>query len=193
MTNLLERKHTEKGSNYWGQSGAYWNEYSKLWDEHVPPSGKAETIVGEMIRCISRLQYDYYNNGNCNVQEVQSFYEYETCGTCNGDGEVEVHYWDEDDATHEMCDECCGSGEIQEEYDGQPQISEYYQDMIDFLHEHIEDRSKVDNLVEFLTDGGIGYSRYSFSSNEESVYVELMDEVMYCVLKMLANDENKSL
>ena len=35
MTNLLERKHTEKGSNYWNDSGVYWNEYSKLWDvEH---------------------------------------------------------------------------------------------------------------------------------------------------------------
>ena len=193
MTNLLERKYTEKGNNYWNESGAYWNEYSKLWDEHVPPSGKAETIVGEMIRCISRLQYDYYNNGNCNVQEFQSYYEYETCGTCNGDGEVEVHYLDEDEATHEMCDECCGSGEIQEEYDGHPEINEYYQDMIDFLHQHIEDTSKIDNLVEFLTDGGNSYSRYSFSSNEESVYVELMDEVMYCALKMISNNENKPL
>ena len=91
----------------------------------------------------------------------------------------------------EECDECCGNGEIQEEYDGQPSISDYYQDMIDFLHEHIDDRSKVDNLVEFLTNGSNSYSNYSFSDNEESVYVELMDEVMFCVLKMISNNQNK--
>jgi len=185
MTNLLERKHTPKGGNYWGETGIYWNEYSKLWDELVPQSGQAETIVGEMIRCISRLQYDYYNNGNCNVQEVNSYYEYETCSTCDGDGEVEDD-WDEDgNPIAEMCGECCGSGEIQEEYDGNPTINDYYQDMIDFLHEHTEDKSKIDNLVEFLTDGSNSYSNYSFTDNEESVYVELMDEVMYSVLKRI--------
>lgn len=185
MTNLLERKHTPKGGNYWGETGIYWNEYSKLWDELVPQSGQAETIVGEMIRCISRLQYDYYNNGNCNVQEVNSYYEYETCGNCDGDGEVEDD-WDEDgNPIAEMCNECCGSGEIQEEYDGNPTINDYYQDMIDFLHKHTEDKSKIDNLVEFLTDGSNSYSNYSFTDNEESVYVELMDEVMYSVLKRI--------
>tara|TARA_R110001592_G_scaffold51411_1_gene158148 strand:+ start:134 stop:715 length:582 start_codon:yes stop_codon:yes gene_type:complete len=191
MTITLERKHTPKGGNYWGETGIYWNEYSKLWDDHVPPSGKAETVVGEMIRCISRLQYDYYNNGNCNVQEYQTYYEYERCGNCDGDGEV-VYKWDEDDnPISEECDECCGSGEIQEEYDGDPTINDYYQDMIDFLHEHIDDRSKVDNLEEFLTNGSNSYSNYSFSDNEESVYVELMDEVMFCVLKMISNNQNK--
>ncbi len=191
MTITLERKHTPKGGNYWGETGVYWNEYSKLWEEHVPPSGEAETVVGEMIRCISRLQYDYYNNGNCNVQEYQTYYEYERCGNCDGDGEIDNGYVDDDgNEVMEMCDECCGSGEIQEEYDGDPTINDYYQDIIDFIYEHIDDRSKVDNLVAFLTNSSNSYSNYSFSENEESVYVELMDEVMFCVLKMISNNQN---
>lgn len=35
----------------------------QLFDELVPPSGKADSIAGEIIRAAARLRYDFYNNG----------------------------------------------------------------------------------------------------------------------------------
>lgn len=62
-------RHTESGKSYWGNNGAYNEEYSRLYDELVPASGDAKTVHGELIRAISRLGYEYNNNGNCNAAE----------------------------------------------------------------------------------------------------------------------------
>jgi hypothetical protein len=43
-------------------------EFDRLWDKHVPPSGNAETEFGEAIRALGRLEYDYYNNGYMNAK-----------------------------------------------------------------------------------------------------------------------------
>ena len=65
---------TESGKTYWSEQGIYQEEYNKLYEKLVPSSGSAKTLNGELIRAISRLSYDYFNNGNCNacVQELQS-------------------------------------------------------------------------------------------------------------------------
>ena len=42
-------------------------EFSMLWDKYVPAQGEADTLKGEAIRAIGRLEYDYYNNGYGNV------------------------------------------------------------------------------------------------------------------------------
>ena len=49
--------------------GIYYKEYDLLWEKLVPDYGKSETIIGEMIRIVGRLNHEYYNNGNCNLQE----------------------------------------------------------------------------------------------------------------------------
>ena len=38
-------------------------EYQVFWDQLVPASGKAETVEGEMLRAVSKIQHDFYNNG----------------------------------------------------------------------------------------------------------------------------------
>lgn len=35
----------------------------QLFDELVPPSGKANSIAGEIVRAAAKLRYDFYNNG----------------------------------------------------------------------------------------------------------------------------------
>lgn len=37
--------------------------YEKLFAELVPASGKCETFEGELLRAISKIYYDYTNNG----------------------------------------------------------------------------------------------------------------------------------
>lgn len=44
-----------------------WQKVSAaLWDELVPPSGPAESVQGEVIRCIGKLTDEAYRNGNGN-------------------------------------------------------------------------------------------------------------------------------
>ena len=61
---------TPIGKTYWNDEGIYQTEYNELYKYLVPNCGDAPTIQGELLRVISRLNYDYFNNGNCNVQEV---------------------------------------------------------------------------------------------------------------------------
>lgn len=63
----MKKKNTPKGKSYWDESGVYQKEYDQLYEELVPASGEAETSDGRLLRSISRLYYDFCNNGNGNV------------------------------------------------------------------------------------------------------------------------------
>ena len=65
----MDKKETLKGKSYWDGSGAYQKEFEKLEEELIPASGPADTVHGKMLRAISRLYYDFCNNGNGNVFE----------------------------------------------------------------------------------------------------------------------------
>ncbi len=44
--------------------GRYQKEYDALFDLLVPESGEAESIQGELVRAIRKLESDYYRNGS---------------------------------------------------------------------------------------------------------------------------------
>lgn len=46
--------------------GRHYETYSKMFEELVPMSGKADTLKGEILRAASRVYYDLSNNGWCN-------------------------------------------------------------------------------------------------------------------------------
>lgn len=48
---------------YWNGKGRYQDIYTELWDRLVPSQGRASTTAGELLRSISKIYYDYYNNG----------------------------------------------------------------------------------------------------------------------------------
>jgi hypothetical protein len=41
-------------------------EHQRLWDAHVPPSGAADTLQGELVRIVGKLVDQAYRNGNGN-------------------------------------------------------------------------------------------------------------------------------
>lgn len=59
--------------------------YDRLWDRYVPDSGKADTEIGEILRCASRVIYRFYNDGDIygtdNGESVQ--YELDYLARCN--------------------------------------------------------------------------------------------------------------
>ena len=49
-------------NTYWNKQGTYQADYDRLV-EAMPLMGNCDTVAGEMIRSVSRLGYDFYNNG----------------------------------------------------------------------------------------------------------------------------------
>ena len=122
-------RHTESGKSYWDNNGAYNEEYSSLYDELVSASGDAKTVHGELIRAISRLGYEYNNNGNCNAAEP--YY---------ADPEYDV-----DDDGEEYC--------LNEDEIDHIDIAPYYERMLNFIStyaevEGLDNAAQVEEAVE---------------------------------------------
>ncbi len=58
-----------KIGSYWNNEGNYQAQYNKAWKQLIPAQGEAEDGLPEALRAISRIGYDYYNNGFCNLWE----------------------------------------------------------------------------------------------------------------------------
>ena len=177
METKTQKLETPLGNSYWANDGAYQLDMDRLYDKLVPASGEAETIHGEMIRSVSRLFYDYCNNGNCNAVDTKM----EECHQCGGCGYEEFYDGDEEDGEEECrtedCHWCDGSGQDE----GESFVTEYYQEMLDFLFEFLNDKKCVNSLEDFMINGA-GYSRYKFDEKEMDVYNKVVDAVMYQVL-----------
>lgn len=52
---------------YWDNNGKYQEQYEKAWEQLIPAQGEAKDGWPELLRAISRIGYDYYNNGFCNL------------------------------------------------------------------------------------------------------------------------------
>ena len=72
-----------KTGAYWDNEGKYQEQYNAAWKALIPIEGEAEDGLPEALRAISRIGYDYYNNGFCNLwrefddgdRTMDSYYE----------------------------------------------------------------------------------------------------------------------
>ena len=60
---------------YWDNNGKYQEQYNRAWKQLIPASGEAEDGLPEALRAISRIGYDYYNNGFCNLWRADEEYD----------------------------------------------------------------------------------------------------------------------
>ena len=75
--------NTDTNQSYWDNEGKYQEQYNAAWKALIPTSGDAKDGWPEALRAISRIGYDYYNNGFCNLWqewddggfEMDSYYE----------------------------------------------------------------------------------------------------------------------
>lgn len=58
-------------SRYWNHHGRFQEQYDSLMTQLVPRIGPAESLAGELLRCVSNLGYERFNNGNGN-RDVKS-------------------------------------------------------------------------------------------------------------------------
>lgn len=57
---------------YYSGDGTYQKEFDYYWKKLVPGQGNADTVQGELLRCISSIVYDRYNNGFGNNREDET-------------------------------------------------------------------------------------------------------------------------
>lgn len=57
---------------YWNGKGKYQEWYDELWKQ-VPAHGKAEKTHIDLVRCVSKLYYDHYNNGGGNWDVLSDY------------------------------------------------------------------------------------------------------------------------
>ena len=60
---------------YWDRNGKYQEQYDRAWKQLIPASGEAKDGLPEALRAISRIGYDYYNNGFCNLWRADEEYD----------------------------------------------------------------------------------------------------------------------
>jgi|TARA_R100000084_G_scaffold17538_1_gene5724 hypothetical protein len=60
---------------YWDGEGKYQGQYDRAWKALIPAQGEAEDGWPEALRAISRIGYDYYNNGFCNLWRSSEAYD----------------------------------------------------------------------------------------------------------------------
>ena len=60
---------------YWDNNGKYQEQYEKAWEQLIPAQGEAKHGWPEALRAISRIGYDYYNNGFCNLWQSSEEYD----------------------------------------------------------------------------------------------------------------------
>jgi hypothetical protein len=169
-------KLTTIGNSYWNKTGAYQSEYEYLYQLNVPNQGIAKTLNGELIRSISRLFYEYCNNGNCNAcEEKIKYHTYDvTCSNCNGDGIID----------EEECTNCGGSGleEEEEEYIEDTLVTPHYQIFIDLIEKTVPYIESTINAVrEIILIAGSHGTTY-FDDKLMVTYNELCDKVIFYVL-----------
>ena len=64
---------------YWDKKGKYQEQYDAAWKQLIPLEGEAEYGLPEALRAISRIGYDYYNNGFCNLWRAEEAYDSDGC------------------------------------------------------------------------------------------------------------------
>lgn len=155
-------------NTYWGNKGKYQKELDLMYNL-VPTQGEVKIPKDlelqksiEDIRQISRLYYDFYNNGCCNVIDT----EREECTYCYGSG-----YEDEENEDGEQfdCSYCNGECYI----DGNSVITEYYKSMV----ENLEELTKM-NLTKVLTRCGSNYGSYSFPASDCKELEVITDKII---------------
>lgn len=185
----IQKLVTPKGQTYWNRKGIYQNEYDNL-KKLVPYSGEADTVHGEMLRCVGKLYYDYFNNGNCNAIEHLVETETHDCSYCNGSGEVSEYNEGTEEDEMVSCGDCSGSGDHEEFVNGDAFINPYFKEFVDFLKENVSDKSVIEKLEAFMLDSSNGYSHYKFDDEEASIYDAMVDEVVYSCLITVNESRN---
>lgn len=184
----MELRLTDTTSNsYWDNNGAYEKEYNKLYETLVPSSGVSPTHHGELVRCISKIYYDFYNNGFCNVLDSEYTKEWETieCSSCNGSGTFEEYDDDTDDYIEVECGDCHGDGywDVDDDIYVETIITPRFKIMFDYLRNVNEIQEELSALEKIITSEAYHFDEEdTYDVNIKEILNRIVDKVVfYCL------------
>lgn len=129
---------------YWTKSGKYQSDYDTLKNK-IPGQGKSNELNVEILRIVSNMYYDFYNNGNCNMVDM----EYEDveypCPSCSGRGILPDY--NEDDELQD-CGDCYGSGVYTEEEEVSIKLTETMKEGLDFIRRNDRSFNRALGIIE---------------------------------------------
>lgn len=177
---------SELNQHYWNNNGANEEEFKRLTEKFMKPEGCSDNLVGEVVRAINRLYYEYCNNGNCNAMNVEEIEgEWIECPHCGGTGYRE---WD-----GEECDDCCGEGGYHEESEYDYYLTPFYENFLKIIRHYFwyfckdDNREKaleaIDDLKRVIEEMG---TEADFSDEYMNKYDKVVDYITYFV----SNDED---
>lgn len=162
MSNVM--KVTETGNSYWDGTGAYQAEYKEMYDALVPIQGEADTVNGELIRSVSRLTHDYFNNGNGNAR-VEIY--------ADNTGSL----WYDEDEDEDEDDSYFGN----DEDDYETEISDFFLHFTDFIVTTIgtdEIETVITDICDIITDD----ENPAYEDKTVDKYNKMADIVMHYVM-----------
>ena len=178
------------GQHYWYGDGASQTEFDRLTKKFMRPSGRSENLVGEVIRAINRLYYEYCNNENCNaVQSEEIPGEWVTCRSCRGTG-----YRDDYEGEELICYDCDGEGGWYEDSDYNYYISPFYDNFLKIIRYYFKEYCRGDSNQENAIDaidnleGMIADLAYSINFDDECMV--RYDRVVDYIVWFVSNDED---
>lgn len=127
---LLEQQVSLNPLNtYWVKNGLYQDDYDIL-KKSIPTNRYGDSYHIELLRIVSNMYYEYYNNGNSNTLDFICNNKLIECEYCHGSG---VTDFDGDDQNLDTCINCYGSGEIYIDDLDTIELSKEYKYYFDFL------------------------------------------------------------
>ena len=166
--------------HYWNNNGGNEQELKRLTEKFMPASGRAENLVGEVIRAVNRLYYEFCNNGNCNAMDCHTIPgEWVECHVCNGSGYIEDF--------EETCDYCGGSGGWEEE-DEEYTLNEFYGNFINLIREYFTSKNCADGIKAINELEAIVENMRDTTDANMIVYDRVTDYAVWLVL----NDEGNA-
>lgn len=153
--------------SYWNQNAKYSAELAELFEKLVPSEGEADTLEGNLIRAVTRLGYEYSNNGNCNARSYRQI-EYEVY-----DEEAEEYYTEYDIEYIDVVDG----------------VEDFYMDFIQLIGDNVPTVTQVelDAICEVIMN-----EYPQFNQKEYDVYNVVIDKVVENVLTRLSEKEQNN-
>lgn len=173
MENKLEKYSSNIEQNYWEGKGVYQAELDRLTKKFMPASGRARNYIGEVIRAINRLYYEFCNNGNCNALNSEIIPgEWVECEYCRGEG----------------CSYCDDDGGYYEEDDYEYSVDKFFDNFLELLNQFISERNASDGIVALNGVKSIIENQFSTSKENIHTYDSLIDIVVWLVLQEEDNE-----
>ena len=174
--------------HYWNKEGGNQEQMDRLTTKFMPPSGRSDNFVGEVIRAINRLYHEFCNNGNGNALNCETIPgDWIPCNLCGGDGVIREEYNDDEEYIEEItCPDCDGEGGYYEDDEYEYSLDSFFENFIKLIREYFTEKNCEDGINSINDIQSIIENQGNTTEYNISKYDRCVDYIVWLVL----NDED---